>query len=288
MGADAGHGYAEDGETPVHEVELPAFGMGATTVTNAEFAEFVDATGHVTTAERFGTSFVFGGLLPDDFTPSRGVAAAPWWREVERADRRHPQGPHSDVSDRLSHPVVHVSWFDALTYAAWAGARLPTEAAWERAARGGRPDGPFPWGWDREPGGEHRMTVFQGQFPRWDSGEDGWVRTCPVGAYPPNDYGLYEVTGNVWECCADWFDPTYHARSPRRSPRGPEQGQVRAMRGGSYLCHDSYCRRYRVDARAASTPDSSAGNIGRRIVSPPMRARRGGHTARVPTARACR
>ena len=267
MGTDDAHGYPDDGEGPAHEVELEAFGIGTTTVTNEQFAAFVEDTGHVTTAEHFGTSFVYAGLLPDDFPPTRGVAAAPWWREVAGADWRHPEGPHSDVDDRPDHPAVHVSWLDAQACSAWLGARLPTEAEWERAARGGLPEGPFPWGADREPGGEHRMNVFQGQFPRLDTAEDGWRGTCPVAAFPPNGYGLHETTGNVWEWCSDWFSPAYYARSPRRSPAGPRHGHARVMRGGSYLCHESYCRRYRVDARSANTPESSAGNIGFRVVT---------------------
>src|SRR5690606_1977570 len=138
--------------------------------------------------------------------------AAPWWRQVEGADWRHPEGPHSHVGDRADHPVIHVSWDDALAYCAWSGTRLPTEAEWERAARGGR-NSEFPWGNELEPGDEHRMNVFQGKFPQSDTAADGYAGTAPVSAYPPNDFGLYNVTGNVWEWCSDWFDPTYYRRS---------------------------------------------------------------------------
>lgn len=265
MGTDDPRGYAADGEGPVHEVELDAFAISVHAVTNDEFAAFVEATGHRTTAEQLGDSFVFAGLLPDDFPPTRGVVSAPWWRQVFGADWRHPEGPGSDVSARGDHPVVHVSWFDAVAYAAWVGGRLPTEAEWERAARGGRHGHHFPWGDEREPGGEHRMNVFQGSFPGDDTGDDGYVGTCPVGSFPPNDLGLHEVTGNVWEWCADWFDQGWYRRSPRRAPTGPDRGTHRVMRGGSYLCHDSYCWRYRVDARSSNTPDATAGNIGLRV-----------------------
>jgi formylglycine-generating enzyme required for sulfatase activity len=193
--------------------------------------------------------------------------AAPWWREVEGADWRHPEGPQSDVVGRGDHPVLHVSWLDALAYCEWAGARLPTEAEWERAARGDRSGHHFPWGDELEPGGVHRMNVYQGVFPRRDMGADGWVGTCPVGSFPPNDFGLHEPTGNVWEWCADWFDPAYYRRSPKTAPTGPEAGHARVMRGGSYLCHHSYCWRYRVDARSANTPDSTTGNIGFRVAT---------------------
>jgi formylglycine-generating enzyme required for sulfatase activity len=266
MGTDDPHGYPADGEGPVHEVELPAYEIGVHTVTNDRFAAFVAATGHRSTAEQFGTSFVFGGLLPDDFPPTRAVATTPWWREVEGADWRHPEGPQSDLSGRGNHPVVHVSWLDAMAYCSWSGTRLPNEAEWERAARGGLDSCHFPWGHDREPGGAHRMNVFQGRFPAGDTGADGWVGTCPVGSFPPNDLGLHEVTGNVWEWCADWFSPDAYRHARRRSPSGPSSGQARVMRGGSYLCHDSYCWRYRVDSRSANTPDSTAGNIGFRVV----------------------
>ncbi|MCB0962409.1 MAG: formylglycine-generating enzyme family protein [Acidimicrobiales bacterium] len=269
MGTDDPRGYAADGEGPVHEVELDAFAIGVHAVTNDEFAAFVEATGHRTTAEQLGDSFVFAGLLPDDFPPTRGVVSAPWWRQVFGADWRHPEGPGSDVSARGDHPVVHVSWFDAVAYAAWVGGRLPTEAEWERAARGGRHGHHFPWGDEREPGGQHRMNVFQGTFPGDDTGADGFVGTCPVGSFPPNDLGLHEVTGNVWEWCADWFDQGWYRRSPRRAPTGPEAGTHRVMRGGSYLCHDSYCWRYRVDARSSNTPDATTGNIGLRVVLDP-------------------
>ncbi len=267
MGTDDANGYPADGEGPPHVVELGGFSIGRFTVTNDEFSTFIAATGHVTTAEQFGDSFVFGGLLPDDFPPTQGVAAAPWWRLVEGADWQHPEGPQSTLTGRGDHPVVHVSWLDAVAFCEWSGTALPTEAQWERAARGGVDGAHYPWGHEREPDGEHLMNVFQGDFPGGNTGADGWIGTCPVGSFPPNRFGLHEMTGNVWEWCADWFDGTYYARSPVDDPRGPETGDVRVMRGGSYLCHDSYCWRYRVDARSSNALDSTAGNIGFRVVS---------------------
>lgn len=265
MGTDDPRGYPADGEGPVHRVRLSAYEIAPTTVTNDGFAEFVAATAHRTTAERHGASFVFGGLLPDDFPPTRGVVGAPWWREVEGADWRHPEGPHSDVGGRGDHPVVHVSWFDAVAFCAWSGTRLPTEAEWECAARGGRNGEHFPWGSEREPRGRHLMNVFQGAFPVENTASDGWEGTCPVRSFPPNDFGLYETTGNVWEWCADWFSPETYRRAERDDPVGPSTGEARVIRGGSYLCHDSYCWRYRVDSRSANTPDSSTGNMGFRV-----------------------
>jgi formylglycine-generating enzyme required for sulfatase activity len=266
MGAVDPRSYPADGEGPIHVVELSAFSIDAYAVSNARFAAFVDATGYMSDAERFGWSFVFAGFLPDDFEPTRAVASAPWWRQVHGADWRHPEGPDSDVADRADHPVTHVSWADAQAYCAWSGTRLPTEAEWEYAARGGAAGLAFPWGDDLEPDGRHLMNVFQGRFPGENTCADGFAGTAPVGAFPPNGYGLYNVTGNVWEWCADWFDVGTYRRSPRRDPLGPPTGTHRVMRGGSYLCHESYCRRYRVSARSANTPDSSTGNLGFRVV----------------------
>jgi formylglycine-generating enzyme required for sulfatase activity len=266
MGSDAPVAYPEDGEGPVVEVTTSAFHIDTCAVSNAEFARFVEATGHVTEAEEAGWAFVFGGLLPDDFPPTQGVAAAPWWRVVEGASWRRPEGPHSDVTSRLDHPVVQVTWSDAVAYTAWAGKRLPTEAEWERAARGGLVQRQFPWGDELEPGGQHRMNVWQGSFPGRNTCDDGWYGTCPVDAFEPNGYGLHNMTGNVWEWCEDRFDPSYRARDRRVDPRGPQEGDQRVTKGGSYLCHASYCRRYRVSARSPVTPDSMCGNIGFRCV----------------------
>ena len=265
MGTDRSYGYPTDGESPAHAVTLSPFAIAPTTVTNDAFAGFVAATGYRTEAERYGSSFVFGGLLPDDFPDTRGVAATPWWREVERADWAHPEGIHSSVEHRGGHPVVHVSWNDAVAYCAWATVRLPTEAEWEYAARGGLVQQRFPWGDQLRPHGSHAMNVYQGRFPTRDTGEDGFAGTAPVRSFPPNGYGLHEMTGNVWEWTADWFDPDWYRVSPRSDPHGPDSGAARVMRGGSYLCHASYCNRYRVDARSANSPDSSTGNIGFRV-----------------------
>ena len=264
MGSEDPGAYAEDGEGPVREVTLSPFRLDRHAVTNARFAEFVAATGHVTDAELVGTAFVFGGFLPDDFPPTRGVVEAPWWREVEGADWAHPEGPQSDVADRAEHPVVQVSWDDALAYCAWAGRRLPTEAEWEFAARGGLEQQRFPWGGSLTPGGEHRMNVFQGTFPGRNTAQDGYAGTAPVDAFPPNGHGLHNMTGNVWEWTADHWSTTWHREQERPlvDPRGPQVGDRRALRGGSYLCHSSYCWRYRTSARMSSTPDTPTGNVG--------------------------
>jgi sulfatase modifying factor 1 len=267
MGTEDADGYPADGEGPIHRVTLRPFSIETEAVTNAQFRAFVAATGHVTAAEGFGWSFVFGGLLPDEFEDTRGVAQAPWWRQVYGADWAHPEGPQSDISDREDHPVVHVSWDDAQAYGGWAGARLPTEAEWEYAARGGLVQQRFPWGDELEPGGEHRMNVWQGTFPSENTRADGWYGTAPVAAFPANGFGLHNPTGNVWEWCADWFAAEYYASSPAENPIGPATGTHRVMRGGSYLCHDSYCNRYRVAARSGNTPDTSTGNLGFRCVA---------------------
>lgn len=250
MGNEREDAYPEDGEGPERLVELTPFWLSRTAVSNAEFGEFVATTGYRTEAERYGWSFVFAGLLPDEFPATRGVVHAPWWRQVHGADWRHPEGPQSTVETRPDHPVVHVSWNDAQSYCAWAGLRLATEAEWEYAARGGLRGVPFPWGEELEPDGKHRMNVWQGNFPRHNDCADGWYGTCPVDTFAPNGFGLYNMTGNVWEWCRDRFDP-----------RGTTQ-PMHSARGGSYLCHESYCRRYRVSARQGIAADSSTGNTG--------------------------
>jgi sulfatase modifying factor 1 len=262
MGGDNDAGFANDGELPVHSVRLPTFALDAHATTNRDFAVFVAETGYRTEAERIGWSFVFHLLLPCNFPPTRGVAHAPWWRQVEGACWKRPEGPDSVVDSRLDHPVVHVSWNDAQAYAVWAGKRLPTEAEWEYAARGGIRRARFPWGDELTPDGEHRSNIWQGRFPTVNTVEDGHLGTAPVDAYQKNGFGLYNMAGNVWEWCEDWFDAAYYGRSPVDDPRGPVAGTERVIRGGSYLCHSSYCARYRVGARSRNTPDSSSGNTG--------------------------
>ena len=250
MGCDRREGHPSDGEGPSRPVELTPFLIDTTSVSNARFARFVEASGYRTDAERLGWSFVFGGLLPDDFEPTRGVASAPWWREVFGADWRHPEGPHSNIAGRDNLPVIHVSHNDALAFCRWAGKRLPDEAEWEKAARGGLESKRFPWGDDETPDGQHRCNVWQGTFPSDNAVSDGFYGLAPVDAFRQNDFGLYNIVGNCWQWCTNWFDDEH-----------------RAMRGGSYLCHPSYCWRYRCAARSASTPDSTTGHVGFRCVT---------------------
>jgi sulfatase modifying factor 1 len=263
QGADA---ITADGEGPVRRVWLKAFSIAATTVTNRQFGDFVRATHYVTDAERLGSSFVFYLQIPLERREQVRQAAkdTPWWVLVADASWQRPEGPGSHIYERPDHPVVHVSWNDAQAYCAWTGARLPTEAEWECAARGGRESARFPWGDDLMHDGVPRCHVWRGSFP--NAPEAGW-RPEPIAAADgePNAFGLINVCGNVWEWCADWFSPAYQVETTAENPRFTSPTGRRSMRGGSFLCHDSYCNRYRVAARSSNTPDSSSSNLGFRI-----------------------
>ncbi|MEM9882415.1 MAG: formylglycine-generating enzyme family protein [Planctomycetota bacterium] len=289
MGTDHPKGYPEDGEGPVREVRLDPFWIDATSVTNAAFADFIEDTGYVTEAQRFGWSFVFHLHVPrkyqDKLRRDASVPQTPWWLAVPGARWDRPYGERSSIKDVMDHPVVQVSWNDAAAYARWAGKRLATEAEWEYAARGGREQTIYPWGDQLEPRGKHRCNVWQGRFPVENDAADGFVGTCPVTAFTPNGYDLSNVCGNVWEWTNDWFSATWHVEeneATRVNPIGPvpppppppERGDAKpqaafshkVQKGGSYLCHASYCNRYRLGARTANTPDSATTNNGFRCV----------------------
>lgn len=276
MGDPFNEGYADDGESPVHEVGVAAFRISATTVTNQEFAAFVEATGYRTESESFGTSAVFHLAVqaePEDIL--NRVNNVPWWLNVRGADWAHPAGTLSSWKDIPDHPVTHVSHNDALAYCAWADRRLPTEAEWEYAARGGKTGLRYPWGNElhnpADGQARHNCNIWQGDFPTRNDIEDGFLTTAPARWFAPNGYGLYQTSGNVWEWCSDWFLPKYYktclANGTVQDPQGPTIGRGRVMRGGSYLCHDSYCNRYRLAARSSNTPDSASGNLGFRTVA---------------------
>ena len=266
MGSDADEGEPGDGESPARLVTLSSFKIGRTAVSNQEFARFVQQTGYLSMAEEIGSSFVFAALLPDDFEPTRGVADAPWWREVSGACWHRPEGGLSSIDQRLDHPAVHLSWLDAQAYCEWAGLRLPSEAEWEYAARGGLAGKRYPWGDELLPDGAHRCNIWQGQFPNRNTGDDGYRGTAPVTAFAPNGFGLYNACGNVWEWCADWFGNTFDG-TPLTSPKGPATGSRRVIRGGSFLCHKSYCNRYRVAARSSNDPMATASHMGFRCAA---------------------
>lgn len=256
----------QDGESPIRRVRVRPFLMGATAVTNREFARFVDATGFVTEAERFGWSFVFWSQVPEELGKTRGVVGVEWWRRVDGANWRDINGPGSEVSQwNEDHPVVQLSWNDARAYAAWVGGRLPTEAEWEHAARGGLGDVTFPWG-DRQPDDDSYQpcNIWQGPFPDVNHGTDGYITTAPARSFEPNGYGLYNMSGNVWE----WTAEPFRIRSLKRGVKERLAGMAgyRLLKGGSFLCHRSYCFRYRIAARTGNAPDTATTHQGLRVV----------------------
>lgn len=273
MGSNSSDAFPGDGEGPVREVMVSAFRIDACAVSNERFAAFVDDTGYVTEAEAFGWSYVFADHIHSKARSSVVDGLVPgawWWRGVRGASWRHPAGPESTIETLADHPVVHVSFNDALAFANWSGRRLPTEAEWERAARGRLDQAKYPWGNDLTPHGEYRANIWQGQFPLDNTAADGYITTAPVTSFPPNGLGLYNTAGNVWEWTADWFSSTWHQPVEDRTrvnPQGPPQGQGRVAKGGSFLCHASYCNRYRVAARTMTTPDSSLSHTGFRLAA---------------------
>lgn len=269
MGTNDAEGYPADGEGPVREIEVSSFYIDQYAVTNRQFKSFIDATGYQTDAEQYGWSFVFHHFVSEDTLAkvNQYVQGTPWWLVVEGAAWNHPEGPDSSIVKRMDHPVVHISWNDAKAYCNWANKRLPTEAEWEFAARGGLHQQTYPWGNEFMPNGTHYCNTWQGKFPNENEGTDGYLGTAPVKTYPSNGYGLYQMVGNVWEWCSDWFSNQSNRLQEKKDPAGPLRGESKVMRGGSYLCHRSYCNRYRVAARTSNTTDSSTGNLGFRCVT---------------------
>lgn len=257
----------DDGEGPLRHQRLSPFRMGRTSVTNVEFSKFIDATGFQTEAERFGWSFVFHAQVPGSVGATQSVVGVQWWRRVDGARWSEPHGPGSADACIPDHPVVHVSWNDAQAYADWIGGRLPTEAEWEHAARGGLGDVPFPWGTD-EPDdiGFTPCNIWQGQFPQHNTGQDGFFTTAPAQSFEPNGYGLYHMVGNVW----DWTADPFRVKSLKRrvKERLRQMNGYKVSKGGSFLCHRSYCYRYRIAARSGSSPDSTTSHHGFRVVWP--------------------
>ncbi len=282
MGSKGG----QNDEQPVHEVAVAGFWIDRNEVTNEQFAEFVKATGYVTIAERKPDPKDFPGVPPENLVPGSIVFNPPpdvrdfsnhfiWWKYVPSASWRHPEGLGSDFKNREKHPVVHISWFDAMAYAKWAGKRLPTEAEWEFAARGGLAGKEYMWGDEQEPGGKPLANIWHGRFPNENSLKDGFQLTAPVGSFPANGYGLHDMAGNVWEWCADWYLPDYYARSPKQNPQGPDTSHdpnepgvpKRLQRGGSYLCTDLYCGAFRPSRRMKTSPDTGLGHAGFRCAA---------------------
>ncbi len=270
-------------ESPVHAVRIDGFWMDAREVDNRRFAEFAAETGYRTTAERPLPADEFPGLSEEDRKPGSLVlikGKAVWsWQWVAGADWRHPEGPGSSIEGREDHPVVHISWEDAQAFCRWAGRALPTEAEWERAARGGQDQLPYIWGTEREPGGRPPANLWDGSFPSENLGTDGFLRTAPTGSFPPSPYGLYDLGGNVWEWCEDGYRADAYRLSRGRNPlvQGEESDEespgrrLRVQRGGSYQCADNSCLGYRPSARMKTTPDSGHAHAGFRTVLAPNR-----------------
>ncbi|MEL6952404.1 MAG: formylglycine-generating enzyme family protein [Pseudomonadota bacterium] len=256
----------EDIEGPLRHKRVRGFEMAVAPVSNTQFADFIAATGYVTEAERFGWSFVFWAQVPEALGATPAVAGVEWWRRVEGAMWRDIHAPGDRLANALpDHPVVHVSWNDALAYAAWVGGRLPSEAEWEHAARGGLGDVPFTWG-GAEPDDHASFpcNIWQGRFPEANTGADGYVTTAPGVSFAPNGYGLYGMLGNVWE----WTAEPFRLRSAKRAAKA-RQAQMQGyklIKGGSFLCHRSYCYRYRIAARTGNSPDSTTTHTGLRVV----------------------
>lgn len=282
MGADD---PSQPDSKPVHEVEIDGFWIDATEVTNRQFAEFVKATGYKTVAEIAPKAEDYPGADPKLLVPGSVVFTPPegevpldnflqWWRWQPGAQWRHPEGPGSSIDDRMDHPVVHIAYEDALAYCKWAGKRLPTEAEWEKAARGGLQQKRFVWGEELNPDGKWMSNNWQGGFPHANSKQDGFIATAPVKSYPPNAFGLYDMSANVWEWCSDWYRPDAYRHHEPKNPKGPadsfdpqEPGvPKRVQRGGSFLCSDLYCVRYLPSARGKGAIDSGTNHIGFRCV----------------------
>jgi len=253
-----------DGEGPARRIRLKPFRMDAHAVTVQRFAAFVAATGHRTDAERYGWSLVFTDFVPDGLA-ARTVAATPWWHQIHGADWAHPEGPDSGIDGREQHPVTHVSWNDANAFARWCGGRLPSEAEWEHAAAGGIDGARFPWGAAEPDENDLPCNIWRGTFPERHASGRGCPGTVPVQSYAPNNVGLYQASGNVWEWCADLYRLPSNGATARRVLRDSRKEGIHVLKGGSYLCHRSYCYRYRIAARTGVRADSSTGHVGLRV-----------------------